>query len=164
MDHFFARFFRQRGERVPPIPPAIRTAFMWHSWPGNVRELENLCERIALTCGGRLDAGCLPAALLQADGAAHNRPGLIEAEPAPAVQVPTDDEVLEVSLDDRLHELEAHLISWALRATSGNKSRAAQLLKIKRSTLNDRINRCGLGVPTAAPTADKPREMRLATA
>jgi len=164
MDHFFARFFRQRGESVPPIRPAIRTAFMSYSWPGNIRELENLCERIALTCSGRLDVNCLPAALLQASGAASNEAGLIEMEPAPAVQMPADDEVLVVSLDDRLHELEADLISWALRATSGNKSRAAQLLKIKRSTLNDRINRCGLGVPTAAPTADKPREMRLATA
>jgi DNA-binding NtrC family response regulator len=27
----------------------------------------------------------------------------------------------------------------------GNKSRAAELLQIKRSTLGDRINRCGLG-------------------
>lgn len=69
-----------------------------------------------------------------------------------------------MSLDDRLHELEANLISWALRVTNGNKSRAAQLLKIKRSTLGDRINRCGLGTPPAAPAAEEPRELRLATA
>jgi DNA-binding NtrC family response regulator len=29
--------------------------------------------------------------------------------------------------------------------SNGNKSRAAELLQIKRSTLGDRINRCGLG-------------------
>ena len=164
MDHFFTRFFRQRGERVPPIRPAIRTAFMSYSWPGNIRELENLCERIALTCGGRLDVGCLPAALLQVTGTASSEAGPSEAEPAPAVQVVADDEVLVVSLDDRLHEVEANLISWALRVTNGNKSRAAQLLKIKRSTLGDRINRCGLGCPPAAPAAEEPRELRLATA
>jgi DNA-binding NtrC family response regulator len=50
-----------------------------------------------------------------------------------------------VSLDDRLKEVEAELIGWALKASDGNKSRAAQLLQIKRSTLGDRINRCGLG-------------------
>jgi DNA-binding NtrC family response regulator len=50
-----------------------------------------------------------------------------------------------ISLDDRLRDVERTLISWALRATRGNKSRAAALLQIKRSTLGDRINRCGLG-------------------
>jgi DNA-binding NtrC family response regulator len=49
-----------------------------------------------------------------------------------------------VSLDARLEEVEAHLISWALDASHGNKSRAADLLRIKRSTLGDRIRRLGL--------------------
>ena len=49
-----------------------------------------------------------------------------------------------ISLDDRLRELEASLISWALDASGGNKSQAARLLQIKRSTLGDRIARCKL--------------------
>jgi DNA-binding protein Fis len=32
--------------------------------------------------------------------------------------------------------------------SNGNKSKAARLLQIKRSTLGDRINRCGLGPHT----------------
>jgi DNA-binding NtrC family response regulator len=64
-----------------------------------------------------------------------------------------------ISLDDRLLELEATLIGWALQVTHGNKSKAAELLRVKRSTLGDRINRCGLGragektPATASPTA-----------
>jgi len=50
-----------------------------------------------------------------------------------------------ISLDDRLREVEASLIAWALTVSRGNKSKAAKLLQIKRSTLGDRINRCGLG-------------------
>ena len=50
-----------------------------------------------------------------------------------------------ISLDDRLRRVEASLIGWALKMTKGNKSKAARLLQIKRSTLGDRINRCGLG-------------------
>ena len=61
----------------------------------------------------------------------------------PAASVP--QEAAPISLDDRLRELEANLIRWALKVSSGNKSRAAELLQIKRSTLGDRINRCGLG-------------------
>jgi len=52
-----------------------------------------------------------------------------------------------ISLDDRVRDFEASLIRWALRATHGNKSRAAALLQIKRSTLGDRIVRCGLETP-----------------
>ena len=52
---------------------------------------------------------------------------------------------MAISLDDRLMEVEASLITWALKASGGNKSKAAGLLRIKRSTLGDRINRCGLG-------------------
>ena len=55
--------------------------------------------------------------------------------------------VMSISLDDRLMEVERTLIGWALKVTHGNKSRAAALLQIKRSTLGDRINRCGLGRP-----------------
>ena len=58
-----------------------------------------------------------------------------------------------VSLDGRLQEVETHLIAWALEASHGNKSRAAALLRIKRSTLGDRIRRLGLDRPSgeAAP-------------
>jgi DNA-binding NtrC family response regulator len=49
-----------------------------------------------------------------------------------------------ISLDERLRELEVSLITWALQASHGNKSRAAELLQMKRSTLGDRIKQCGL--------------------
>ena len=42
-----------------------------------------------------------------------------------------------------MREVEANLLGWALKVSGGNKSRAA-LLRIKRSTLGDRIHRCGL--------------------
>ena len=67
----------------------------------------------------------------------------IDAPPRPIT--PTTGDTTPISIDDRLREFETELIRWALRITSGNKSKAAQLLKIKRSTLGDRINRCGLG-------------------
>jgi DNA-binding NtrC family response regulator len=54
------------------------------------------------------------------------------------------NEPTPVSLDDRIRELETSLITWALKMSNGNKSRAAELLKIKRSTLGDRIARCGI--------------------
>ena len=52
-----------------------------------------------------------------------------------------ESEQRPISLDGRLQELEANLIQWALSVSRGNKSRAARLLQIKRSTLGDRISR-----------------------
>jgi DNA-binding NtrC family response regulator len=57
---------------------------------------------------------------------------------------PSKTDVAPISLDDRVREFEAGLIRWALTVSRGNKSQAARLLQIKRSTLGDRINRCGL--------------------
>jgi DNA-binding NtrC family response regulator len=54
-------------------------------------------------------------------------------------------ETAPISLAARLRDYEANLITWALRATNGNRSKAATLLQIKRSTLVDRIKHCGLG-------------------
>ena len=46
-----------------------------------------------------------------------------------------------ISLDEHLSKVEASLIDWALAASEGNKSKAAELLLISRSTLGDRIRR-----------------------
>jgi DNA-binding NtrC family response regulator len=64
----------------------------------------------------------------------------------------------DVSLDDRIRDVESNLITWALKASDGNKSKAATLLKVKRSTLGDRIKKLGLGhlesvVPATTPAA-----------
>jgi DNA-binding NtrC family response regulator len=138
MEHFLQRYFRRAGDDEPQISDAVREAFMRYSWPGNVRELENACERIAQTCTcGTVRVGCMSASILFRAGSQPPDPALSSPPPAgPAAPV---------SLDDRLRELESNLILWALKVSNGNKSKAAELLQIKRSTLGDRINRCGLG-------------------
>jgi DNA-binding NtrC family response regulator len=57
----------------------------------------------------------------------------------------TAQELVSISLDEQIREVESTLIAWAMKVSHGNKSRAADLLKVKRSTLGDRINRCGIG-------------------
>ena len=143
-DFFFKRFARMRGIDVPAVSPAVRYAFSRYRWPGNVRELENACERIVQTCTcGTVRTGCLAAGVLFAAA---------DAAPTPPHAALTVSEPTAISLDDRLREVESNLISWALKVSDGNKSKAAELLSIKRSTLGDRINRCGL--QESSPAAD----------
>src|SRR5512132_2145180 len=132
MEHFLQRYFRRGGENEPQISDAVRQAFMRYNWPGNVRELENACERIAQTCTcGTVRIGCMSASILFR-AASQPADVVVSAPTAPQQVVP-------IALDDRIRELEANLISWALKVSHGNKSRAAELLQIKRSTLGDRI-------------------------
>jgi two-component system, NtrC family, response regulator len=151
MDHFIRRYYRKNGEAEPVVSDAVRQAFMRYGWPGNVRELENACERVAQTCTcGTVRVGCVSAGILFRAGAqpmealapAAAVQGQWKAPAGPAA-VPAEV-AAPIALDDRIRELESNLISWALRVSKGNKSRAAELLQVKRSTLGDRIARCGL--------------------
>jgi two-component system, NtrC family, response regulator len=160
-DAFLRRYFRQRGEDMPDVSPVVRQVIMRYDWPGNVRELENACERMAQTstCGA-VRLGCLAAGLLFQTAPAQPADAGTEPDLQRELQpVESTPVITSISLDDRLREVEANLITWALRVTTGNKSKAAELLKIKRSTLGDRIQRCGLRVEEdeAAPDmADSP--------
>jgi DNA-binding NtrC family response regulator len=149
VDHFFKRYFRARGKEPKPISPAVLEAFRRYPWPGNVRELENACERIAQTCiCDSVMAGCVPASVFfQKNGS------------PPPLAVGGGEASTGVSLDERIRDVEINLIGWALKASDGNKSKAAALLRVKRSTLGDRIRKLGLGhleAPDPARSADRP--------
>lgn len=125
-DLFLARI---RGGQAKPISPAAREALQRYEWPGNLRELLDSCQWIARTCScAVVRRGCLPARLQLAD------------VPTPAVQEPAG----ESGLDPQVRHFEAELITRALMETGYNRSRAARLLNIKRSTLGDRIRRLGI--------------------
>jgi DNA-binding NtrC family response regulator len=144
VEHFLELYARDRGVDVPALAPEILDVLVRYDWPGNVRELENACERMIQTntCG-TVRVGCVAATILF--GASHvgGAAAVGRAEPVGAI-----------SLDDRLRQVESNLIAWALRMTGGNRSKAATLLSIKRSTLCDRIARCGMDQGEYTPAAE----------
>jgi sigma-54 specific flagellar transcriptional regulator A len=147
--HFLNRYFRARGKEPKRLSAAMLAAFERYRWPGNVRELENACERIAQTCiCDAIVAGCVPATILFHEAVSDNRPKELRSVAADAA-APLPDlappEAPAVSLYDRIHAVEVASIAWALRETGGNKSKAAALLNVKRSTLGDRIKKLHLG-------------------
>jgi transcriptional regulator with GAF, ATPase, and Fis domain len=133
---FLEKFFQAKGETVPSLSEALIEAFNAYDWPGNVRELENACERIAQMWTRDGDMASM---------ALHLQPESSTARVSPPAPRPIGSEgERPISLEGRLRDLEKSLIIWALNASHGNKSRAARLLQIKRSTLGDRIRHCGL--------------------
>ena len=129
---------------------AVMATLLAYDWPGNVRELENTCERIAESCVcGHVRLGCLGASLLFPPSIDAPSPVALPAiatnAPAPTARADEADtaSAAGVPLDEYLRRVEARLISEALATSRGNKSRAARILGVKRSTLGDRIARCG---------------------
>ncbi len=111
--------------------PDALTALQRYQWPGNVRELRNVLEAaIVLGDGGDVLLSDLPPALQTlARG---------ETPRAPAPQ--QDDAFVDVvTLPLDLASLEVRAIESALRATGGNRTRAAALLGVSRVTLHNKL-------------------------
>ena len=90
-----------------------------YAWPGNLRELNNVMRRATLLAKGK-----------------HIGLSVLERSMAPST--PTEP----LALHDELTEQQR--IEAALRATGGNKSKAAQLLAVDRKTLYNKMKRYGM--------------------
>jgi DNA-binding NtrC family response regulator len=98
-----------------------------YDWPGNVRELENVIERaVVLTSGPNIGSELIP------DSVRVSRPFQL-----PPVVIPPDGLVLK----DAIAEYEMKIIHQALEMAGGVQKRAAELLHIKPTTLNEMIKR-----------------------
>ncbi len=116
--HFLSR-------RHVEISPAAIDVLMQYDWPGNVRELENVLERAAIISGNR----AIMPEHLPAEMSAIISTATDHQEPVPAAAATT------LSLPNAVETLERRLITEALQATHGNKSRAAKLLEISERSL-----------------------------
>ena len=103
-----------------PAPDALR-ALLDYNWPGNVRELENAIERAVVLCSGGHDRP-RPAA---GDRAAAGPRGARRCASRRTAR-PT-----RTSVED----YERRLVRTALRRTGGVQKRAAELLRMKPTTL-----------------------------
>jgi Nif-specific regulatory protein len=123
-DHFLQRFVRETGRKIRGFTQSAKEKMKSYDWPGNVRELRNVVERaVALGAGPLLDAGDIWLSSL-------DLPGQAGAPGAPHSYQP-------VSLED----VEKQHILETLNYTNWNKSQAAGILRIERSTLDRKIER-----------------------
>ena len=121
-----------------------------HDWPGNVRELANLVERLAIMHPyGVIGVQELPKKFRYVDDIDENRrvedtgmpvggPGLVGLD-APAL-LPVNG----LDLKDYLGNLEKTLIQQALDESGGVVARAAEKLRIRRTTLVEKVRKYGL--------------------
>ncbi len=100
-----------------------------YDWPGNVRELKNVMERAAILCQDDIiKVEHLPIELRSTT----------PKEPKSIPQQPTSEETLSLQDIERKHIIEV------LEIFDGNKSKAARVLNISRSTLREKLKQYGI--------------------
>jgi len=113
--------------QVPTLSDEVKELLYKNDWPGNVRELEHCMER---------------ALILSRSGV------ILRDHVEVSASLPAADSMDSFSLDDGLHgavaKLECRLIEKALANASGNRTRAAEILKINRRLLYDKLREYGL--------------------
>jgi DNA-binding NtrC family response regulator len=141
------RYIREYGLGSLQLADDARDWLMGHDWPGNVRELQNLMERAVLLAG----TGPIRPVHFLMDGQewspedmsdeAASEPG---APGAPAISFEDGGRI------PTIQEMEMHLILKSLDRTSGNRTKASELLGISVRTLRNKLGeyrKIGLEIP-----------------
>jgi DNA-binding NtrC family response regulator len=141
VQHFLQKYSEENKRKVRDVTPEAMRILMDHAWPGNVRELENTIERAVVLCNGdRVTPELLPDYLRYP--ARTDQPTMI---------VPQDG----ISLKDSVSNYERAMILQSLELANGVQKRAAELLQLKPSTLNEMMKRLGIHTKSNAVIEDE---------
>jgi transcriptional regulator with GAF, ATPase, and Fis domain len=121
--HFVGKICAAEGVAPKHLRVGVEDALTAYDWPGNVRQLENAVEMAVALSGDRLDLTVedfpLPTARVAPSSA--------------AIAVPLPESGLD--FERTIHAIELSLLRQALDRANGNKSRAAGILQLNRTTL-----------------------------
>lgn len=118
VQYFLDRFAQQMDKHITGIAPEAMELLASYDWPGNVRELSNAIER-AMVVG---------------------RPSVVRPVDLPLPRISRSD----LPAAESLAEVEKRHISEVLRRTNGNITQAADILKVDRVTVYNKIKKYGL--------------------
>ncbi len=127
VQHFLDKFSKESHKADLLVTPDALDRLMAYDWPGNVRELENVIERAVVLCPEReIDADLLPDYV-----------GTGGRMDVPEVAVPPEG----IHFREIIVGYERRYIEAALEAAAGVQKKAAELLHIKPTTLNEMMKR-----------------------
>ena len=128
VNQFLRRFAEENAKPALALTPRALDVLMGYHWPGNVRQLENVIERAVVLCPGDvIDMDLLPGEVLA-------------PQSSPAAKLPAEG----VDLKDAVNDYTRALIEASLARCGGVQRRAAQMLRVRPSTLNEMIRRLGI--------------------
>jgi DNA-binding NtrC family response regulator len=143
--HFLNVHGRRVGRPVTHLDEAAIEMLIAYDWPGNIRQLENVIERaVVLADGPALTVDDLPAEVRRPTRrrARLSLPVVAVARPAAERRGQTD--ALGEADDPEFTAYERQRLLDALAEASQNKSEAARLLAMPRSTFFSKLKKYGL--------------------
>ncbi len=148
VSHFLQKYSDENRKKLRVILPETMRIMMDHSWPGNVRELENTIERaVVLSTSDDIGPELLPDYL---------------RSPRRLDQLITIVPTTGLALKDAVSEYERNMVLQALELAGGVQKKAAELLQLKPSTLNEMIKRLGISLKGGTPAPVDEFEARVA--
>lgn len=127
IDKLMEKTAKREKREVPTLSNRVMEILENYAWPGNIRELENTMERAVILANGEIDYQQLPKRLL-------------ETRNSNVTSKTTETEHFVTQTAQKPKTImEQHLIINALKASNGNKSKAAKQLGIARSTLYEKM-------------------------
>jgi transcriptional regulator with GAF, ATPase, and Fis domain len=134
IDHFTNRFCEADGRQQCSLDQEALRLLIEYDWPGNVRELENAIERavVLVSEDGRITQDLFPREILESSSVSLGR-----------LQLSSNG----ASLKDLVLEFERDMIITALQKTDWNQKKAADLLRVNPTTLNEKIKRLQIQAP-----------------
>ena len=123
VDNLLAKVCRREGLEIKRAGPEALRRLMEYNWPGNVRQLENAIEKAIALSGDR-------KLLYPSDFPLPSSPIATPSPLVPELRLPADG----LDFDSVVTQFELGLLHQALQRCRGNKKRAAELLRIKRTT------------------------------
>jgi len=127
--------------------PAAMMALCQYRWPGNVRELSNLLERMVIMHPyGIVDVADLPAKFRPTGTVSEDMPSInFEQHLMPSADFQTSRLPREgIDLKEHISSMECSLIKQALDDAGGVVAHAAKRLKMRRTTLVEKLRKYGL--------------------
>lgn len=129
VNHFLEKICKQEGLGTKTVSRETIDRLGTYSWPGNVRQLENAVEMAVAMSGDR-------SALFPGDFPLPS-PSQYKDIPSPNREISVPEGGLD--FERTVGRLERALIEQALRHTGGNKKQAADMLRLKRTTLTAKL-------------------------
>ncbi|MDZ4786878.1 MAG: sigma-54-dependent Fis family transcriptional regulator [bacterium] len=134
--HFIKKHNKKLNTKVLDVDDEVLRCFLQYPWKGNIRELENAIERgLILSEGSKITIEYLPEKIREAYAIQKNH-GI-------NLSKSFDDDNLSVK--QKVKDLETRLILRALEKTHGNRTHAAKLLEISHRTLLYKLKEYDLG-------------------
>ena len=121
---FIEKYNQILGSKVTGISEQAKKALQEYSWVGNIRELENAIERAANY-------------VWEGEIGIENLPGQI-------IQLEHETSITQFSYRSSLVNFEKEMLLNVLKKTNGNRSAAARMLNLSRSSFYDRLAKYNL--------------------